>query len=112
MPGNMTPEQFVEKWSRAQLSEKAASQEHFIDLCRLLGQPTPAESDPTGQDYCFEKPVQVVAAASKGSKGERGSVDVWKRGHFAWEYKRNAPCPLWFPHYFNASTTAALMSAT
>ena len=24
----------------------------------------------------------------KGSKGEGGFVDVWKRGYFAWEYKR------------------------
>lgn len=84
----MTPEQFVEKWSRSELSEKAASQEHFIDLCRLIGQPTPAEADPTGRDYCFEKAVQVVAAASKGSKGDKGFVDVWKRERFAWEYKR------------------------
>ena len=79
---------FVEKWSASDLSERAASQEHFIDLCRLLGQPTPAEADPTGQDYCFEKPVKVTQAASKGSKGEKGFVDVWKRRYFAWEYKR------------------------
>ena len=85
--GGMTAEAFVEKWSRAQLSERAASQEHFIDLCHLLGLPTPAEADPTGADYCFEKHVKVVGAASKGSKGDSGFVDVWKRGRFAWEYK-------------------------
>jgi len=84
----MTPEQFVEKWRHTELSERAASHEHFIDLCHLLNQPTPAAVDPTGSDYTFEKPVQVTAAASKGSKGEHGFVDVWKRGHFAWEYKR------------------------
>jgi hypothetical protein len=28
----ITPQAFVEKWSRAELSERAASQEHFIDL--------------------------------------------------------------------------------
>jgi hypothetical protein len=44
---------FVEKWSRAELTERAASHEHFLDLCRLLGQPTPAadkgtEPDPDG----------------------------------------------------------------
>ncbi|HEY2584257.1 MAG TPA: hypothetical protein VGI81_00675 [Tepidisphaeraceae bacterium] len=39
-------ERFVEKWSAADLSERAASQEHFIDLCRLLGQPTPAVGGP------------------------------------------------------------------
>ncbi|HEY8749279.1 MAG TPA: DNA methyltransferase, partial [Tepidisphaeraceae bacterium] len=81
-------ERFVEKWRDVELSERAASHEHFIDLCRLIGQPTPAESDPTGQDYCFEKPVKVTRAASKGSKGGGGFVDVWKRGCFAWEYKR------------------------
>lgn len=84
----MTPEQFVAKWSRAELSERAASQEHFIDLCHLLGQPTPAEADGVGDEYTFEKSVKVVGAASKGSKGQGGYVDVWKRGCFAWEYKQ------------------------
>jgi hypothetical protein len=65
-----------------------ASHEHFIDLCNLDRQPTPAQADPTGQDYCFEKPVKVTLAASKGSKGEGGVVDVWKRGCFSGEYKR------------------------
>jgi hypothetical protein len=81
-------QRFVEKWSSAELSERAASQEHFIDLCRLIGQPTPAEADSTGDDYTFEKSVKVVGIASKGSKGEFGFVDVWKRGCFGWEYKR------------------------
>jgi len=30
----------------------------------------------------------VVGVASKGSRGEGGFVDVWKRGCFAWEYRR------------------------
>jgi hypothetical protein len=77
--GSLTPEEFVQKWSKAQLSERAASQEHFIDLCRLIGQPTPAQADSTGEDYCFEKHVKVIGAASKGSKGDYGFVDVWKR---------------------------------
>jgi hypothetical protein len=63
------------------LPERAASQEHFIDLCRLLDHPTPAEADATGEDYCFEKHVKVVGSASKGSKGDYGYVDVWKRGY-------------------------------
>jgi hypothetical protein len=81
-------QRFVDKWQGVELSERAASHEHFIDLCNLVRQPTPAQADPTGQDYCFEKPVKVTLAASKGSKGEGGFVDVWKRGCFAWEYKR------------------------
>jgi hypothetical protein len=81
-------QRFVDKWQGVERSERAASQEHFIDLCNLVRQPTPAQADPTGEDYCFEKPVKVTLAASKGSKGEGGFVDVWKRGCFAWEYKR------------------------
>jgi hypothetical protein len=53
----MTPAQFVAKWSPVQLPERAASQEHFLDLCHLLGQPTPAEHDATGAEYTFEKGV-------------------------------------------------------
>ena len=52
-----------------------------------LGHPTPAAVDPTGADFTFEKPVKVVAGASKGAAGERGFVDAWKRGCFGWEYK-------------------------
>jgi hypothetical protein len=40
-------QRFVEKWSASELSERAASHEHFIDLCRLIGQPAPAEGRPT-----------------------------------------------------------------
>ena len=29
-------ERFVEKWSASELSERAASHEHVIDLCRLI----------------------------------------------------------------------------
>jgi hypothetical protein len=88
MPASMTPAQFVAKWSKVDLPERAASQEHFIDLCALLGQPTPAGHDATGAEYAFEKGVAVTAGASRGAKGDRGFADVWWRGKFAWEYKR------------------------
>ncbi len=86
--GRLTPAGFIAKWRRAELSERAASQEHFLDLCRLLGQPTPAEHDATGAEYTFEKGVAVTAPASRGSRGAGGFADVWWRGKFAWEYKR------------------------
>lgn len=79
---------FIAKWTRAELSERAASQEHFIDLCHLLGQPTPAQHDAKGAEYAFEKSVSVTGPASKGAKGERGFADVWWKGKFGWEYKR------------------------
>ena len=76
----MTPGAFIAKWRAAELKERSASQEHFIDLCRLLDEPTPAEADPTGDWYCFER------GARKDTGGD-GWADAWKRHHFAWEYK-------------------------
>ena len=76
----MTPGAFIAKWRASELKERSASQEHFIDLCRLLGEPTPAEADPAGERYCFER------GARKDTGGD-GWADVWKRGCFAWEYK-------------------------
>ena len=76
----MTPYDFISKWRASALKERSASQEHFIDLCRVLGEPTPAEADPTGEAYCFER------GARKDTGGD-GWADVWKRHHFAWEYK-------------------------
>ncbi|MGD0123364.1 MAG: DNA methyltransferase [Candidatus Limnocylindrales bacterium] len=75
-----TPAEFAAKWQGSTQSERAASQEHFIDLCRMLGQPTPNDADPTGDWYAFEK------GAGKAEGGE-GFADVWMRDHFAWEYK-------------------------
>ena len=77
----MTPRAFIAKWrASSALKERSAAQEHFIDLCRLLGEPTPAEADPSGEAYCFER------GARKDTGGD-GWADVWKRHHFAWEYK-------------------------
>jgi hypothetical protein len=76
----MTPQEFVGKWKQVELKERSAAQEHFIDLCHLLGEPTPAEADPKGDWYCFER------GASKVGGGE-GWADVWMREHFGWEYK-------------------------
>lgn len=75
-----TPQAFVAKWRGTTLKERAAAQEHFIDLCRLVGHPTPAEDDPTGERFTFE------AGAGKQGGGQ-GWADVWKRNYFAWEYK-------------------------
>ena len=76
----MTPQQFVDKWSDARLRERAGSQEHFIDLCRLLDERTPADADPDGTWYTFDFGVTKTG-------GGDGWADVWKRGCFGWEYK-------------------------
>ncbi len=76
----LTPAAFAAKWRGITTSEKAGSQSLFIDLCRMLGEPTPHDADPTGQQYAFEKRV------TKAGGGD-GFADVWKRDFFAWEYK-------------------------
>jgi type II restriction/modification system DNA methylase subunit YeeA len=80
MPATLSPQDFVAKWKQSTLRERASSQEHFIDVCRLIGHATPAEADPSGTWYAFE------AGATKQSGGD-GWADVWKKGCFAWEYK-------------------------
>ena len=76
----LSPQEFVHKWRKASLKERSGAQEHFIDLCHLVGHQTPAEGDPEGLTFTFE------AGATK-STGGQGWADVWKRNYFAWEYK-------------------------
>ena len=76
----MTPNEFIAKWHASELKERSAAQEHFVDLCGLLGEPTPADADPKGDRYCFER------GALKDT-GSEGCADVWKRHCFAWEYR-------------------------
>ncbi len=76
----LQPYDFAAKWSGSTRPERAAAQEHFTDLCRMLGVQTPNEADPTGEWYAFEKGAEKTI-------GGDGFADVWKRNHFAWEYK-------------------------
>jgi len=80
MAPKSTPQEFISIWSSAALKERAASQSHFNDLCRLVNHDTPAEMDPTGDYFTFEK-------GAKKPDGSDGYSDVWKKGYFAWEYK-------------------------
>ena len=79
-PMPLSPDQFAKRWKGNTNTERAAAQEHFLNLCQMLGEPGPNEADPTGESYAFEK-----GAAKQG--GGDGWADVWKRAHFAWEYK-------------------------
>ena len=76
----MTPQQFIAQWGPGgpgyELNERQGAQAHFMDLCALLGVPTPGS---TG-DYLFEQDTLVLGEA-------RGYADVFKRNHFAWENK-------------------------
>jgi len=76
----LTPQDFVSKWKRAEARERQSVQEHFLDLCALVGHPTPMQADPTGTRFAFEM------GAAKTSGGS-GWADVAKLGYFGWEYK-------------------------
>lgn len=78
----MTAQEFVHKWKNATLSERSASQQHFLDICALIGHPTPADLDKTGESFTFEKGTDKTT-------GKKGFADVWKRSFFGWEYKGN-----------------------
>ena len=73
----MTPEAFIAHWKNNATTERAGAQQHFSDLCDLLGVEKPRDPD----NYCFER------GAGKSSGGN-GWADVWKRGHFGWENKK------------------------
>ncbi|MEK6751027.1 MAG: DNA methyltransferase [Chloroflexota bacterium] len=77
---NITPQEFVSKWKRVNAREKQIYQEHFIDLCHLIGHPTPLEYDPDGKTFAFEMGATKTA-------GGQGWADVAKLGYFGLEYK-------------------------
>ncbi len=92
----MTPSAFKQKWAKFTGKESAAYQEHFNDLCRMLGVKTPVEADPTGdKEFCFQKRVAKdaelfdfdAAGNALPASHERGFADVWKADCFGWEYK-------------------------
>ena len=71
----MTPEQFIAKWRGNTRTERAAAQQHFLELCDLLG-----VDKPGGPDYEFEKSTRKIGDT-------QGYVDVWRDRCFIWEYK-------------------------
>jgi hypothetical protein len=84
----MTPQDFISHWSPGGagtgklagggygMSERAGAQQHFGDLCAVLGVDAPNDA----HNYTFEKGTLKI-----GQK--RGFADVFKRGCFGWEYK-------------------------
>ncbi|HHY58269.1 MAG TPA: class I SAM-dependent DNA methyltransferase [Chloroflexi bacterium] len=80
MTTTRTPEAFVATWRGNTSTERQVYQQHFLDLCALVGHPTPVQLDPENKFFTFE-----AGAAKQG--GGNGYADVWYKGHFAIEYK-------------------------
>jgi len=78
----VTPEDFKDIWRYNTRTEKSAAQEHFLNLCEVLGVEKPSKVDPKGDWFTFERHVTK-------DDGHAGYVDVWRKDCFAWEYKRS-----------------------
>ena len=70
----MTPQEFVDKWRNVGFGEKQASQEMFLDICALVGHPSPVAFN-SPDVFTFEKWVPG------------GFADAYLEGHFGWEFK-------------------------
>ena len=73
-PPGLRPEPFIRKWMGVQFGEKQAAQEMFLDLCRLVGHPTPGEYG-NPEAFTFEKWVPG------------GFADAYLEERFGWEFK-------------------------
>ena len=70
----LSPQQFAAKWRDVHFGEKQASQEMFLDICGLVGHPTPVEYG-NSEVFTFEKWVPG------------GFADAYLEGSFGWEFK-------------------------
>ena len=71
----MSPREFIAKWDGQDFGERQASQEMFLDVCRLIGHATPVQIG-NRDVFTFEKPVAGGLSA-----------DAYLEGHFVWEFK-------------------------
>jgi type II restriction/modification system DNA methylase subunit YeeA len=70
---------FIAKWGAADLTERAAAQSHFRDLCDLLGEEAPTEAETLGLAREFPR---IGPEAAKGIEinpyaAELARVTVW-----------------------------------
>ena len=70
----LSPPQFIAKWRDVEFGEKQASQELFLDLCGLVGHPTPVAYG-NAEVFTFEKWVPG------------GFADAYLEDRFGWEFK-------------------------
>ena len=68
------PDVFIAMWKNVDFGEKQASQEMFLDICALVGHPTPVEYGDR-DSFTFEKWVPG------------GFADAYLEGCFGWEFK-------------------------
>jgi hypothetical protein len=65
MRSSLSLPDFVARWHGSTLSERAAAQSLFIDVCHVLGEQPPAAADPTGAFYTFEKGLTKTGGGAR-----------------------------------------------
>ncbi len=88
----MDPLRFIQKWRDVDLTERSASQQHFLDLCELVDHEKPAEADPSGEWFTFER-----GAAKHG--GGDGWAAVWEDACGSLSAVRSETCYPWNSDY-------------
>ena len=76
---------FIERWSRAEASERANAQQFLIELADLLEVPRPSNTHADG--YTFEYPVKIPLGDGSFTDGR---LDLYRRGSFVLEAKQYA----------------------
>lgn len=81
-------ETFIERWTRADGTERANYQLFLTELCRLLElpQPDPASSNTEENTYVFERLVKINHPDGSQS---HGFIDLYRRGSFVCEAKQS-----------------------
>ena len=77
---------FIARWQGVALTaatELSTSQTFVIELCTLLGVPTPLPID--ALNYVFERPTTFAHGDGSTSPGR---IDCYRRGHLVWESKK------------------------
>lgn len=59
----MTPQEFITKWKRANLSDRLACQQHFLDLCDVFNHPKPDTATST-LECNFTQPITLLLEPS------------------------------------------------
>ena len=60
----MNVPEFRARWRGVTLNERQSAQPHFEAVCRLVGHPTPAELDPEGRSFVYEKGLGKTGGGS------------------------------------------------
>jgi hypothetical protein len=77
---------FIARWQGVALTaatELSSSQTFVLELCALLGVPTPLPTP--AHDYMFERPITFAHGDGSTSPGR---IDCYRHGCFVWESKK------------------------